>query len=179
MEENNIIHVDIAEKKISHLPNFLVANIEQIPIENHQIDLVVCVGSVINYCDPIRVFEEFKRILKPKGYIILEFENSHNFELLGKKGFNKKAVLIDTYYNGSSERIWYFSETYIREIMKSFNFSIMLNNRFHILSGLSYRLFQNENFAATFGKLDGFSSRIPFLNKFCSNSIFLLSQDTN
>lgn len=115
LPEKNICHVDVASKHISHLQNAIVANIEQLPLPNDQFDLVICVGSVLNYCDPVLVVKEFTRVLKNRGYLILEFENSHTFELLFKKEFNKRAVFMETFFDaeGEKENIWYFSEEYI------------------------------------------------------------------
>jgi SAM-dependent methyltransferase len=77
LKENNMIHVDVANKHIAHLPNSVVADIASLPFENNSFDLIICVGSVLNYCDPLRVIDEFQRVLKANGYLIIEFENSN------------------------------------------------------------------------------------------------------
>ena len=91
LDEQNIIHIDIAEKKVNQLPNHVVGDIQNLPFANEQFDLVICVGSVINYCDPIPVLSEFSRAQKNGGYLMLEFENSKTWELLGKKTFNLQS----------------------------------------------------------------------------------------
>jgi hypothetical protein len=180
LSENNVLHIDITENKISHLSNSLIADIQKLPIASQQLaqpfNLIICVGSVINYCDPILVFAEFDKVIDKSGYLILEFENSFSLELLGKSTFNSKAVIIDSFYNGKIEKIWFFSESYIRELGILHGYKIISVKRAHILSPLIYRLFKNEEFAAKFGVLDSFCSYIPFLRKFSSNTVFLFSK---
>jgi hypothetical protein len=173
LDEKNILHIDIANDKISHLPNSLVIDIHNLSKISEKFDMVMCVGSVINYCDPIKVITEFSKILKDKGYIILEFENSHTLELAGTSSFNKKAVLIKSFYNGKPEKIWFFSESYIKELLELSGFKMLSVKRCHIFSPLVYRIYSKENFASYFGKLDSFLSYIPFLRRFSSNTIFL------
>ncbi|HXA03070.1 MAG TPA: class I SAM-dependent methyltransferase [Cytophagaceae bacterium] len=173
LDEKIILHVDIAEARISHLQNSLVANIQNLPLPPDQFDMAICVGSVINYCDPVAVISEFARVLKHSGCLILEFENSHTLELLGKRTFNKKAVLQNTFYNGNVEKVWYFSEDYIMELAHLSGFSCVAVKRVHIISPLVYRLFRSESLAAKFVILDKLCSRIPWLRKFSSNSIVL------
>ena len=177
LNEGNILHIDIAKDKISHLKNSLVADIQNIPLPQNQFDLIVCVGSVINYCDPIKVFGEFNRVLKRSGYLILEFENSFTLELFGKKTFNRKATFVNSFYNGLPESVWFFSESYIKELAELHGFRMLSVKRCHIISPLIYRIFKNEKFAARFGSWDKLFCYIPFLRKFSSNSIILFYRE--
>jgi len=172
LKEDNITHIDIAERKISHLKNAIKGDIQNLPKSLGYFDLIICVGSVINYCDPLLVFREFNKVQKG-GYLVVEFENSCSFELLGKSSFNKKATIVNTFYNGTEETIWFFAESYIREVAELNGYKIVDHKRFHLLSPLIYRLFKNENFAAKFSVLDSFASKIPYLRKLSSNTIFL------
>ena len=92
-----MFHIDIAEEKISTQKNYHVGTIELLPYADKYFDLIICVGSVINYCDPVKVISEFKRVLKTRGELIIEFENSNTLELIGKKTFNAKSVLTETF----------------------------------------------------------------------------------
>ena len=176
LNEDQIIHIDIAHERITHLQNSIVADIHKIPLEDERFDMVICVGSVINYCDPIVAIKELSRVLTKNGYLILEFENSHTFELVGRSEFNKKAILVNTFYNGRSEKIWYFSESYIREICSLCGLEVISLKRWHILSSLVYRITKSENYAAKFSSIDSLLSKIPILKKFSSNTIFLLKK---
>jgi hypothetical protein len=173
LNEKQIFHIDIAQNKIAHLPNSRVVDIHDLSSLPEKYGLILCVGSVINYCDPIKVINEFAKFLQSNGYVIIEFENSHTLELIGKRSFNKKATYVKTFYNGSSESIWFFSETYIKELLVLHGFKIISIKRCHIFSPLVYRVFRHEKFASYFALLDRVVSLIPLLNKFSSNTIFL------
>jgi ubiquinone/menaquinone biosynthesis C-methylase UbiE len=175
--EENILHVDIARDKIAHLPNSIVADIHNLPLREVDFDLILCVGSVINYCDPVQVVQEFERVSKKGGYLILEFENSFTLELVGTRDFNKRVVLVKSFHNGEPEKLWYFSENYIKELAKLAGYRIVLVDRIHILSPLIYRITHNETTAAMFARWDGFCSRIPLVRQFSSNSMFLLFKE--
>ena len=171
--ETNTIHLDIAKNKIADLTNAILSSIEDIPVRNESFDLIVCVGSVINYCDPIRVFQEFNRLLKSPGYIILEFETSRTLELFGKKDFNKNLVLTDTFYNGGTERLWYYSEKFIKEIALNNDLRVLAEDRCHIISPLVYRMLKDEIIAARFAKYDKIFLKVPVINTMASNVIYL------
>ena len=173
LNEENILHIDIAKEKISSLPNSIVGDIQNVPL-NDKFHLIICVGSVINYCDPIKVLSEFKRLNYKNGFAILEFENSYTLELLGKSTFNKKATIIKSFYQGKPEKIWYFSESYIRELAHLHGYEILATKRCHVLSPLIYRICKNEKIAEKYGILDKACSFIPLLRKFSSNTILLL-----
>lgn len=178
LDEKNILHVDVADKHLSKLPNSVVASIEDLPLPDKNFDLIICVGSVLNYCDPILVMNQFSRVLKDNGYLILEFECSRTFELLFKKEFNNSAAFIETFFDayGDKESIWYFSENFIDNLTSSYKFEVIRKKRFHFISPLIYRITKNATFSASFAKLEGMCALIPGINKFCSNSIYFLKK---
>lgn len=173
ISDKNTIHLDIAEKKISKYSNYIVGSVDKIPIENEKFDIILCVGSVINYADPMATIKEFSRLSKKDTCLILEFENSKTLELLFSKNYNKKVVLIDTFYNKKKEKIWFFSEDYILEILNEYSFSLQSFERFHILSPFIYLIFKNENFAAKFSFMDKILKCLPLIRKNSSNVILM------
>lgn len=172
--EQNQIHVDVAGSKIDQLPKHIIADIQNLPIEDASVDIILCVGSVINYCDPVLVISSFGRSLVEGGFLVLEFESSRTFELLGKSSFNKPATLVDTFYYGEKEKLWYFSEQHIITLTRLSGFEVLACKHFHLLSPLIYRLFKNEKVASRFAKLDDLLCRVPILRKISSNIILLL-----
>lgn len=54
-----------------------------LPFAENSIDNILCVGSVLNYCDAIAAISEFNRVLKYNGHLILEYESSWGFEYIG------------------------------------------------------------------------------------------------
>lgn len=175
-EDYNIFHIDIASRNLNSCKNSMIGNIENIPLRNNSFDLILCVGSVLNYCDPLLVMNEFSRITKSNGFLIIEFENSRTFELVGTHDFNKGVTFVETFYNGEKENIWYFSENFILSLAELFSYNVIKKQRCHILSPLFYRFIKNETAASKFASLDRFCLSIPILRNFSSNSIFLLQK---
>ena len=165
-----IIHVDIANEKIKKYPNYILSNIETIPVEKESIDVCICVGSVINYCNPERVLSEFYRILKPDSFLILEFEKTNSFDLILTEDFNRERAIVTTFYSGEKEKIWLFNEKAIRRILEMY-FHIVEYKRFHMISPFVYKMTKNENISAKYAKLDPIIRFIPVINKYSSNII--------
>lgn len=172
-------HIDLAEKRLMTCEKKIVGTIENIPQPSESFDLIVCVGSVINYCDPVKAIGEFERVSSSLSTLILEFENSRTLELVGSKVYNRKALLTDTFYNGQKERLWYYSESFIIEILESNNYKIKKIKRFHILSPFIYRYSKREKFAAFFKKFDFLVRHIPFLGRNSSNVLILAQKGIN
>ena len=54
-------HVDIAEERIKHCLHYYAGSAESLPYSDNYFDAGLCVGSVINYCDPLQVIAERRR----------------------------------------------------------------------------------------------------------------------
>jgi len=171
IDDKIMTHLDIASELINNKENKIVGSIESIPIQDNNFTNIICVGSVINYCDPVKVIKEFSRVLSDKGSLILEYENSKTLELIFNEDLNKKVVLRETFYKEQKIFLWYFSEIYITKLLKINGFEILEIKRFHIISALVYRITKNANFSSKFQKLDSFFRDIPFINKYSSNII--------
>jgi ubiquinone/menaquinone biosynthesis C-methylase UbiE len=169
LPEDSMTHIDIADQTLKNAKRKIIASVEDIPVADNTYDMIICVGSVISYCDPIKTIHEFKRILKPGGCLILEFENSHTLELIGSEKYNKEQLLIDTFYRGQPERIWYYSENYIKDLLKEAKFNLKDTCRWHLLSPYIYKLTHNEKTAAKYTFLDPLLRLLPFFNTHSSN----------
>lgn len=168
-------HVDIADQKIKNIPNSYVGNIENLMFEDNKFDVCICVGSVINYCDALVAITEMARVLKKRGLLILDFDQSYSLEFLGTSHFKKTADIIETFNSGYIDKTWIYSPQYIFNILKQRKIQIYDIRRYHILSPLFYRITHDENRAATFAKLDRYVSYIPILRNLSCN-IILCSQ---
>lgn len=83
-------NIDISANKNKALNNFIEGNIEHLPYDSDFFNCVICVGSVLNYCDPCKVIQEFSRVLNQKGQLLLEFESSYSYEYLSYSVYKKK-----------------------------------------------------------------------------------------
>lgn len=176
-EEKNMLHVDIIEKNIIDKPHSLISNIERLDVLNGSFHCCLCVGSVINYTDALRSIKEIDRILQHGGYLFLEFENSKSFEFYKTNVYNKSAAIVETFYQEEKERLWVYSESFIKRVLKDYKFNILAIKRFHIVSPLIYRINKNSIKASRFSKLDNILSHIPILSKNASN-VILIAQKT-
>ena len=169
--KQKMYHLDVAKNKIEHFPHFFVGTVEDMPFESQMFDLVICVGSVLNYCDPTLVIKEIARVLRPNGCFLLEYETSYGLEYLGSPVFKKSAALGKTSYFGRPHELWLFSQGYIQNLLKSYGLETIHRHNFHILSGLAYHFSKNENGAAKFAFWDGILRHIPLFRKYSSNQI--------
>lgn len=170
---NDMYHVDIAENKIRNYKYHFVSSIEQMPFEDSSFDVVICVGSVINYCDAMIALKEIARVLKKNGILILEFENSYSFEFKGTQAFKANASIVTTQYFNRPHKMWVYSLKYIVNILCNNNITIKTVYPFHILSSFAYYYNNNENEAAKYTIFDMFCRYIPILRKYSGNVILL------
>jgi len=168
---DNMYHVDIVENKIANLKNAVVANIEKLPFPDTMFDYVICVGSVINYCDAVASIAEMSRVTKKHGILILEFENSLSFEYFGRNEYGKSAEVVNTKYMDQSHYLWVYSFDYIKNILKEFSFVIRNFSAFHILSSLYLNKHNDEEDATRLAKFDCILGHISFFKKHAGNLI--------
>lgn len=167
------VHLDLVANGLREVPLGVYGDIEALPFPDDSFDLCLCVGSVLNYCSAIEALSEIDRVLQPGAHLILEFERSESSEYLWKPGHRVPADLVESSYNGSPERIWIYSEQFIRHLLKESGYRTLSSMRFHVLSPLIYRAFRNERFATRFAALDPILGRMPLLSRGASNAILL------
>lgn len=157
-----IIHLDIVEKYISQFDNFIVGSVEKIELPNESLDGIICVGSVINYADAQRTIAEFARLLKPNGFLILEFERSNSAEFLWTQQYSKYIFQKEYNYNNQKHLLWMYNEKYICQLLKQYHLEIQFVKRLHVLSSLFYRIGISEGKAAYFSKYDSLCGFISY-----------------
>lgn len=169
---HEMVHLDISEKRLKNISNAVVGNLEtSTHFNNEKFDSIICVGSVLNYCNSYRVIENFQKWLKEDGELILEFENSNSFEYLFSKEFGCSMNIVNTTYIESEHPIYIYSLKYLTSLLKVNNIEILEVTGFHILSSLLLRLGFSENFATKFTRLDNLLNKIHFFKNHSSNII--------
>jgi ubiquinone/menaquinone biosynthesis C-methylase UbiE len=61
----------IARDKLGEKPDLRVGDSEKLPFEDKSFDIVTCTDSFHHYPHPENVLTEIKRVLKPKGILII------------------------------------------------------------------------------------------------------------
>jgi len=169
---NRMHHLDIAENLIAHLPEFTVGSMEQLPFTSASFSDIICVGSVLNYCDAVSSIMELARVVTPGGSLILEFESSWGFEHIQNKGYKQSALLVEVEYSSQLTRQWVYDPSYIIKILEQAGFKIVDSFRFHYLSGLHYSRYQDSNKASKYTAVDSFIRRLPGLKNRSNNVIY-------
>jgi SAM-dependent methyltransferase len=167
------MHVDIAENKLKHVDLFTVSDICNLPFTDALFDGCICVGSVLNYCDLIPAIQELSRVIKPNGYLFLEYESSRNFEFLWTEIFNANAAICQTFYQGTKEKLWVYSPRYFNQVINVNNLKIFHIEPFHIASSMIYPILKKEKISSLLSVLDPLLSRFPFVKNYSSNIILI------
>ena len=171
--KGDFFHVDISDRFIKHLNNSYVASVERLPFEKSFFDIVICVGSVVNYCDILFAISEFNRVLKPGSYLIIEYERSQTGELFLNKQYGASATIQVYHYNNqSNHKLWLYSDSYVDRVLESYFFYTLDFSLFHSISSLGNRFLQNEEKAGHLTKFEPFVFS-PFKSFFAHNRIIL------
>ena len=168
---HKMMHVDIAENKIKHFPEYIVSSVESMPFEGNTFTDAICVGSVINYCDASATIHELSRVLKSGGSLILEFESSWGYEHRNSHAFKRDADIVQLPYFGALHSQWIYSPKYISNILAVEGLRISDEYSFHYLSGISFSKYQNENRAVQYVKFDWLCRKIPIIKQYSNNVI--------
>ena len=163
-------HVDIAEDKIKNVKNSIVASIEKMPFQNDFFDNIICVGSVLNYCDALAAISELSRVLKANGNLFLEYESSWGFEYAGKDCYKNHACIITTQYIEDKHKQWLYSPFYINNIIKSSSLTIQNYYPFHICDGIFSKVLSDRT-SVKLTQIDCVLYKMPFFRKHGNNII--------
>jgi SAM-dependent methyltransferase len=172
------INLDISEMRIMHMPNAVVATVEMLPLANNSMDAIVCVGSVINYCDAAAVITEFSRVLRPQGYLLLDFDSSYSAEFIGHEVYKRTVGIVETFYASERETLWLYSPRFICSLLSAAHVPVVRSVAIHVLSPWVLLLSRNLALAATVARLDFVARHVPFLPRFSSNRFFVCQKRT-
>jgi SAM-dependent methyltransferase len=169
-------HVDIAEDKLKGVENSYIASAEKLPFSSEMFDGGLCVGSVINYCDPFSVISEISRTLKKGALFVLDFEQSDSWQFIGTESYKAEASIITSFNSGLVDDVWVFSYKHIKNILRTYDFVIKDKLYFHLISPLFYKINKDEQKAAVFTRWDNFLKYIPIMNKKSCNIILIIQK---
>lgn len=171
-------HVDLAERRLAGVQSAVVADVHRLPIGGSAIDLCLCIGTVLNYCDAAVAILEMCRVIRPGGWLVLEFETSDSWEFFGSRAFRRAAALVETFYGERTKiSLWAYSVKYISGLLEAQGVMVSRISRIHILSSLAYKLFGRSEMAAKFASADVIVQVIPGLSKGASSVILFCQKD--
>jgi ubiquinone/menaquinone biosynthesis C-methylase UbiE len=164
-------HVDIAENKISKFENHTVGSIESMPFPNETFTDIICVGSVLNYCDAVTAITELARVLKIDGRLILEFESSNGYGYILNKCYNQSATVVTVEYRNEPHVQWLYSYKYINSIVKAVGLQNIKSYGYHYISGICLSLGISESKSANYANFDFIARIIPVIKQHAHNYI--------
>lgn len=167
------IHLDISETKLKEINNSVVGDICNLPFNEEYFDYIICVGSVINYCDAFKALTELNRVLKNKGKLVIEFESSRSYEYFKGNDFNRSVAVVKTFYQGKEEILYVYSPKYVNDLLRVNDFRIIDKRPFHIISPLSYLISKNSNKSSQFSRFDNYLYKMSPINMLSSNIIMI------
>lgn len=170
---HNQVHVDIVPRLIKNIPLSVLADLHKLPFSSDCFDSVICIGSVLNYCSAMESLYELRRVTEYGGIIFLEYESSLSWEYLFSKSYNKSVSVVDTFYQGGSERIFVYSDEYIEQVIKKSGLSVLAKEKTHIVSSLALRLNLPPELAARFELLDFAFKKINLIRRGGCNTMLL------
>ncbi len=142
-----VFHVDIAEKWLIGRSLSVVGSLDHLPFNNCTFDAVLCVGSVLNYCDVVAGVSEVARVLRPGGYLLLEFESSTSGEYLFTNVYGRAATLIKTSYGAQEERLWIYRPRFVKDLLQEHGIAVEKHAALHTVTALMFRLVRDERLA--------------------------------
>lgn len=127
--KSNFIKYALMKKEPSEDAIFLCASAEDLPFENDSFDLVLCSELVEHVANPKKMIEETKRILKPKGHLIVSTPNGNCLLFISSKSFkdilkvpiDERKRILHTY----AGHIFLFREREIESLLENSNFKIV------------------------------------------------------
>jgi SAM-dependent methyltransferase len=148
------VNLDRFAAQVYQLPNPVVGEVEHLPFADSTFDLVICVGSVINYASAMEAVMELARVLRPGGQLILHFETTDSAEHFGKPIWRRDVAPLRTFNNGEPDMIWVYSRGFIRRTLSRVQIEIQREVGFHIASAALLRLGCQPGLAARSALLD-------------------------
>lgn len=165
------IHIDIAEKTLQDIKHAVVGNITDMPFKNNSFDCVICVGTVINYCEIEKAIKEFNRVSKQHAILILEYERSSSGLIQKDIRNTDYTVFCHTYFNEPHKNMLY-SDSYVYQILTDNGYSVIKNKKFNTTIPF-FEMFTTEKIAHKLTALEPFFRNCPIVNSYSHNSIML------
>lgn len=167
----SIFHVDIAENTLTNCKNAYACNVIDMPFSNETFDCVVCVGTVINYCNLEDALAEISRVSKHESILILEYERSGTAFLNKEKRNIDKVVFNHEYFDIPHKNLLY-SDELVHRILKQNGYEVLIMEYFNTAIPWLEQYF-SDNIAHKLVFLEKLMRKISVFSKYSHNSILV------
>jgi len=141
----------------------------QLPLKSESVGAAICVGSVVNHCEPARVIGELVRVVTRGGPIALEFDSSDGLHHLRTGLRGTPVAIVQTFYNGSAINLSEYSVEHVVGIAERAGVRMYARESFHILSAAALAFGLAPPLAALMATLDPIARLCPKLRLAGSN----------
>lgn len=169
-------HLDLFESRVCHHPDYLVGDISAIPATDESYDVVICVGSVLNYADPVSAIRELTRVLRPGGKLILEYERSRSFEHRWEHRHSYACARVTTFYGGVKTHVWTYGDEFVDGLLLASKCRFYREFRFHGASTVALACSGSPAFATYFTFADRWLAQCWPVRNIASNRLVLVEK---
>ena len=141
------------------------------PFENSIFDCVICVGTVINYCEIEKAIKEISRVSKENALLVLEYERSGSGLVVSHLRNNNTIVFEHSYFNEPHKNLLY-SDKYVKKVLTNYNYKILQNKKFNTTIPF-FEMFISEKKAHNLTIFEPIIRNIPIINSFSHNEILI------
>jgi ubiquinone/menaquinone biosynthesis C-methylase UbiE len=178
ISENTILNAQQSYKKDNL--EFFVGDVLDIPVKDNSVDIITCFETLEHVDEHEKVFQEFKRVLKNNGLLIISSPNKKYYS--DESGYQNPYHKKELYKNEFEELIQnHFKYTYLYKqstVLASFISSDKSSELNQYFEGDFNEARQNSNFNIDPIFLIGICTDVPLLSN-VTNSIFQFSKVLN
>jgi SAM-dependent methyltransferase len=173
-----MVHLDLVADRINCFDEFVIGDVSHIPTDSGSFDVVLCVGSVLNYANPILSIGEFERVLRPGGLLILEYERSASPEYWRAHGRSSPCVRVKSFYGSQTTQLWVYGDEFINGLLAINGFSKLKETRFHGISSVVLAITGSPCTAARCVWGDHFTANLWPIRNITSNRLLAVEKFT-
>jgi hypothetical protein len=172
MSNGVCVNLDISIRHCRSLSHAVVGDIEAIPFADASFNVVVCVGAILNYCEPYVCLPELFRVATTGGMVLLDFETTATAEILFSSHWGKRVSVVERNYAGRMDKTFLFSADHIRRIVETCGGNVVRTKHYHVATALWRRLTPEGPIPNIVLLVDKLASRMSAVKTLSSNIIF-------
>lgn len=167
-------HIDLAGSKLKGIKNGVAGNVTDMPWPDETFDIILMAGCVMSYCEADKAVKELARVLKPGGYLVLDYERTGSGVL---PFFLRKLDVFQSKYRyvGKPHRSYLYSDKLIHRLLEDNGLHVLRSFRFNVLYAIAYPF--SKFFARNYYEKDMKLSANSFWSRYAHNEILIAQKN--